>query len=150
MLTLTQIVGRASDPEFVDRLHGLSHKDRVEYLELSRDDTQRHRLRKTTDRGTDCAIALDRSAQLSNGAILLLDDLRAIVVRMEETRWVRLKPRDTAVAVELGYLGGNMHWRVEFDGPVMAIALDGPEEDYLARLAPFLRDGRVERLIDDD
>jgi urease accessory protein len=150
MLRLTRIIGHASDPELVERLHALSHKGRVEYLELSRDDTHRHRLRKETDKGTDCAVALDRAAQLDDGAILLLDDLRAVVVRMEESRWLRLQPKDTTTAVELGFLCGNLHWRVRFDGPVMAVALDGPEEDYLARLAPFLEKGRVERLADDD
>jgi urease accessory protein len=149
MLRLTQIIGHASDPELVEQLHALSHKGRVEYLELSRDDTHRHRLRKETDKGTDCAVALDRAAKLGDGAILLLDDLRAVVVRMEESRWLRLHPKDTATAVELGFLCGNLHWRVRFDGPVMAVALDGPEEDYLARLSPFLEGGRTERLADD-
>jgi urease accessory protein len=150
MLRLTRILGHASDPELVERLQALSHMNRVEFLELSRDDTRRHRLRKTTDRGTDCAIALERTEALSDGAILLLDDLRAILVRMEASRWLRIVPSDSAAAIELGFLCGNLHWRVRFDGPVMAVALDGPEEEYLARLAPFLDKGRAERLVDDE
>lgn len=147
MLRLTEIIGNASDPDLAPRLHRLEHAGRVEYITLSRDDTLRKRLRVSTDRDTtDCAIALVRSQRLSDGSVLLLDDERAIVVRMEETPWLTVAPRDPATALELGYFAGNLHWRVRFEGTILKIALDGPEEDYLARLAPFLESGRVRRI----
>ena len=55
-----------------------------------------------------------------------------------------LQPRDTAAALELGYFAGNMHWKVEFDDERLRIAVQGPLESYLERLAPFW-DGRVTR-----
>ena len=110
---------------------------------LGPDDTQRHRLRVTTDAGTDCAIALARSDSLCNGAVLLLEHARAIVVRMKEQSWLDLQPRDTAAALEIGYWIGNLHWRVEFAGTTIRIALDGPEQAFLDRLAPYLADGRI-------
>jgi urease accessory protein len=117
----------------------------VEYLTLSESDTQRHRLRAVTDKGTECAIALARSEHLVNGAVLLLEHGRAVVVRMQETPWLTLVPRDAAAALELGYFAGNMHWKVEFDGPRLRIALLGSLESYLERLAPLTADGRVTR-----
>ncbi len=145
MVRVTNLFGLAGDPDVGERLHALSHVGKVEYVILSRADMSRHRLRAVTDKGTECAIALPRSERLSNGAVLLLEAERAIVVRMQEEDWLDVAAVDDAAALELGYLAGNMHWRVRFDGAVLKIALEGPEASYLARLAPLLDSGRVRR-----
>ena len=148
MQRLTAVIGNARDPVFSGRLHDLGHAGRVEYLVLDREDMQRRRLRATTDRGQDCAIALSRDDRLGDGAILLLDRERAVVVRSVEEQWLKLSPRDAAAALELGYFAGNLHWRARFDGPVLLIALEGAKSDYLERLKLFLEDGRA-RCLDD-
>ena len=51
----------------------------------------------------------------------------------------------SAAALELGYFAGNLHWRVRFEGERLLVALEGPEEDYLSRLKPFLDVGRARR-----
>ncbi len=146
MLILDRILGQSSDPGFADRLHDLSHAGQVETLSLSGSDIQRHRLRLASDRGTDCAIRLERHQQLRNGSVLMLDGQRAIVVQMQEQEYLDLQPRDSAAALELGYFAGNMHWAVRFAGHTLQIPLNGPEADYLERLAPMLSDGRVLRV----
>ena len=149
MLRLRGILGYASDPALAERLHRLGHDGAVEYLFLDHKDTLRHRLRVTTDKGTDCAIALDRAQHLGDGAVLLAEAGRAIVVRMTEERWLRLAPADAAAALQLGYHAGNLHWRVRFDRAVLEVALEGPEEAYLERLGPLFAEGRVRRPADD-
>ena len=146
MLKLESIVGAATDPSIAERLHHLGHHGKVEYLSLSSEDTQRHRMRASTDAGTECAVVLDRTQQLFNGAVLLLNDERAVVVRMRETEWLTVAPRDTASALELGYFAGNMHWAVRFEGAWLRIALHGALERYLQRLQPFLEDGRARQI----
>ena len=146
MLKLESIVGAATDPSIADRLHHLGHHGRVEYLSLSPEDTLRHRMRASTDAGTECAVVLDRAQQLFNGAVLMLTDERAVVVRMRETEWLTLAPRDTASALELGYFAGNMHWVVRFEGAWLCIALQGPADRYLERLQPFITDGRARQI----
>lgn len=143
LLRLDHIVGLATEPQVAEALHHLEHHDRVEYLTLSEADTQRHRLRALTDRGTECAIALPRHQYLSNGAVLLLEEERAIVVRMLETQWLTLQPQDAAAALELGYFAGNMHWKVEFAGERLRIAVQGPVESYLERLEHLMQSERV-------
>lgn len=145
MLRVTKLVGEASDPDIAERLHALSHAGRVEYVTLSRADMGRRRLRVATGKGADCAILLPRSERLSNGAVLLLESDRAVVVRMSEEEWLAVAASDAAAALELGYLAGNMHWRVRFDGAVLRIALEGAPAGYLARLAPLLESGRARR-----
>jgi len=147
-LLLERVVGLASEPHISRALHRVEHEDGIEYLSLNAEDTQRHRLRAKTDRGTDCAIALPRDQHLHDGAVLLLESARAIVVRMSAVAWLTLKPRDIASALELGYFAGNMHWKVAFDGERLRIAVQGPAESYLERLAHLLRDGHVSRCAD--
>jgi urease accessory protein len=146
MLRLASIVGAATDPYIADRLHHLGHSGKVEYLALSQEDTHRHRLRASTDAGTECAVILDRAEHLFNGAVLMLTEDRAVVVRMHETEWLTLAPRDTAAALEIGYFAGNMHWAVRFEGAWLRIALQGPMERYFERLEPFIADGRARQI----
>lgn len=148
VIRIEGIVGSADDPELHEALHRLEHARRAEYITLSSDDMLRRRLRVATDRGNECAIALARQDKLFDGAVLLLDPNRAVIVRAAETIWLALQPMDAAAAIELGYCSGNMHWRVSFAGPVLRIALNGPKSDYLARLAPLLSAGRVKEVAD--
>lgn len=148
LVKLTRIVGFATEPGIAERLHDLGHHGGVEHIVLARDDMSRHRMRVQTDRGRDCVIVLPRSERLSNGAVLLLEADRAIVVRMAEEKWLSLVPRDSAAALELGYFAGNMHWRVKFDGETLNIALEGPEQGYLDRLAPMLAAQKIGRRQD--
>jgi len=149
MITVTKILGTASEPSVADRLHHLEHEDRVELLLVDRDDTLRRRLRGKTDKGTDIAIALDRGDQLADGAVLLLDEARAVVLRVSEQRWLRIAAKDADAALEVGYCAGNQHWRVRFEPGALLIAMQGPAEHYLARLEPLLRAGRIEVTEDD-
>ena len=146
MQVLNSVVGQATDADVSERLHALSHAGKVEYLVLERADMARHRLRLQSDKGTEYAIALPRDQRLANGSVLLLEDERAVVVRMAEEQWLELEPVDVTAALDLGYLIGNMHWRARAEGSVMRIALEGEESGYLARLRPLLDSGRVKRV----
>lgn len=143
MLQFSTILASASAPSVHDRLHELDHLGGVEYILLSPKNTARRRLRVTTDKGTCCGIALPRGERLYNGAVLALEESRAIVVRVASESWLRLRPTSPADAVRLGYHAGNLHWRVRFDGEDLLVALEGPEEDYLARLTELVDEGRV-------
>lgn len=143
--TVTRILGFAREPDLAEQLHRIDHEGGVEYLPLKQQDVHRRRLRGVTDRGTEFLVALPRDQPLGDGAILMLEEDQAIVVRLAEERWLGLVPRDAAAAMELGYFAGNLHWRVRFDGPKLLIVLEWPEDEYLERLEPFFSDGRVRR-----
>jgi len=143
-LRLTRIIATAEDDAVADRLHALEHDGRLETVTLGRDDLARRRIRTRTDAGTDCAIAIDRAERLFDGAVLLLEEDRAVVIRMEPERWLVVRASDPAAALRLGYFAGNMHWRVRFEGDALAIALEGRREAYVQRLAPVIDAGGVE------
>ena len=126
-----------------DRLHDLAHQGRVEEVILDTADLSRRRLRAKTSRGSEIAIALPRDQKLYDGAVLFLDEARAIVVRVPAERWLRLQCRSIPDAIELGYHAGNLHWRVRFEGDALLVALETRPEDYIARLGSLVTDGRV-------
>jgi urease accessory protein len=122
---------------------------KIEAVVLTRADAKRHRLRVITDHGTAVAITLAREETLSDGAILYLDEDKAVIVRMKEEEWLLFVPRDAASALELGYAAGNLHWRVRFTPAGLAVAREGPEHTYLDRLHPLVTSGRVRKADDD-
>ena len=148
MLRLHGLVGHRDEPALAARLHALEHDGAVEFLHVPAADLARRRLRLSTDRGTDCAVSLDAHETLRDGAVLLLDEARAIVARVGAERHLRLRPADTAAALRLGWHAGNLHWRVRFEHEVLVVLLDAPISDYLARLAPLLADAQAEVVTD--
>ena len=149
MIQINHILGHSHDSELSNQLHDLSHKSKVEYIILDHANLQRRRFRTTTNKGTDCAITIPRDEKLSNGAVLILEQNRAIVVKMSEHQWLSLQPIDLATAIELGYFAGNMHWRVRFENQHLDIALDSPEEIYLERLKGFFDSNKITRINHD-
>ncbi|MCL8385590.1 urease accessory protein UreE [Xanthobacter aminoxidans] len=144
MLQIDRIVGSRLDEGYSERLHDLEHHGAVEWLMLAAAELARRRFRAVTSGGTEIAVALPRDETLFDGAVLLFEQHRAIVVRVDAERWLRLGVRDMAVALELGYHVGNLHWRVRFEATAICVALEGPAEAYLARLAALGLDDRIE------
>jgi len=149
MLMLTGIVGNVADPALAGRLDELARaRDAaVEHITLSPEDVARRRLRVRTDRGTEAAIVLGRSERLDDGAVLLLEADRAVVVRLKAPRWLGLRARDAAAALEVGYTAGNMHWKIRFDAVTLWVRVEGDLAAYHARVAHLLASGRATLVV---
>lgn len=143
MLRIDHVLGSRMEPALSEELHRLEHQGAVDVVNVPAPDLARRRLLITTRGGEELAIALPRHEKLFDGAVLLLESDRAIVVRAATERWLRLEPRSISDAVELGYHVGNLHWRVRFGGEVLLVALEGRPEDYTARLESLISARRV-------
>lgn len=143
MIRIERVLGSRSDAVLHDAIHHLEHHGAVEFVGIAPADLDRRRLLARTDGGEEVAIALPRDQKLFDGAVLVLDDRRALIVRAGAQRWLRVSPASPADALELGYHAGNLHWRVRFDGADLLVALDGPAAAYAARIEPLVGAGRV-------
>ncbi|MGJ5180182.1 urease accessory protein UreE [Bradyrhizobium oligotrophicum] len=151
MLRIEHVLGSRLDVDLAERLHRLEHRGAVDVVAVPAADLARRRLLIATHSGEELAIALPRNERLFDGAVLLLQDDRAIVVRAATERWLRLEPRSISDAVELGYQVGNLHWRVRFGGEVLLVALEGRPEDYTARIENLIAARRVAvTVLDED
>jgi urease accessory protein len=149
MLRLHGVIGHETEARLRARLHALAHRHGVEYLFVPAEEADRKRFRISTDQGTDCAVSLDRTETLSDGALLYLDEQKAVVVRFGRQRVWRLRAAETTAALKLGWNAGNLHWRVRFEGQTLAVLLDRPIEEYRARIASLIESGEIVEVTDD-
>lgn len=147
---LDGIVGWAGEPVTADRLHELRHQHAVEYVHLQVHDLERKRLRVVSDVGTEYAVVLPRDSALADGAVLLLEPDRAVVVRAGAPQTLTLRAMDRDAALRLGFLAGHLHWKVDQHGDTLIVHLEGPESDYTARIADLAHTGRVQIGAPDD
>lgn len=143
MIFVDRVLGSRVEPALADRLHHLEDHGRVDVLTLPADELARRRFKATSQAGEEVAIALPRDQKLFDGAVVLLDEERALVVRVDTEHWLRIEPRSLADAVELGYHAGNLHWRVRFEGEALLVALEAPVDHYLERLGALVAGRRV-------
>jgi len=143
MLRVGHIIGSRLEPAYSEKLHRLELRNAVDELRLSPDRLVQQELTATTRGGRDIAIALPRHERLFDGAVLLLDDDDAVVVRAAGQRWLRLQPRSISDAIELGYHVGNLGWGVRFEGDVLFVAMQGRAENYVVRLGELIWSRRV-------
>lgn len=141
---LDRVVGWDTDLAVQERLHCLRHRQAVEYIHLAAGDLDRRRLRVTSDAGTDYAVVLARTAVLADGAVLLLEPDRAVVVRAVAPQTLTLRPTDLAAALRLGYLAGHLHWKIDQREEALVVHLEAPPEDYLARIRDLMDGRRVQ------
>ena len=142
-LNINYVLGSRLEPAFSERVLRLEHHNAVDFVQLSDADLERQRLLATTRDGQELEIALPRHQRLFDGAVLLLDEIRAIVVRATSRRWLRLEPRSLSDAIELGYQVGKLHWRVRFEGEALLVAIEGRPENYAVRLGELIWSRRV-------
>jgi urease accessory protein len=143
MRHIARVLGGRTEAHLAEPVHRLEQQGAVDVLALVPADTKRRRMRVRTRGGEDLSIGLPRDQGLFDGAVLLLEPDRAIVVRVNAERWLSLSPRSIADAVELGYQAGNLHWRVRFAGESLLVALEAPVDDYVARLGRMVTERRV-------
>jgi urease accessory protein len=130
MVIIESVLGNIGDPGWSDRLSNAS----VELLELDQWEAQKNRFRKTTAKGTELAVALDRGTVMRDGDILLWDaqaaSAVAVRIRLREVMIVHLDglaqraPEIVMRAcVELGHALGNQHWPALIKGNVVYVPL---------------------------
>jgi len=116
-MVIETILGNISDPEWADRLAA----SEVDVLEVDQWEAQKSRLRKTTAKGAEVAISVDRGVYLRDGDVLLWDaQARSALVARIEVRDVMIIHLDELMhlapevalrtCVELGHAMGNQHW----------------------------------------
>lgn len=130
MKIYTAIVGNLRAPEWAER----AKEADIETIELDQWTAQKSRFAATSDRRNECAVALERHAQLLDGDILEYDPAsgRMVVlrVRLNDVLVADLgelageKPEEIVrIALELGHAIGNQHWPAVVKGCKVMVPL---------------------------
>jgi urease accessory protein len=149
-LNIHHVLGSRLEPTFSEKIHRLELHNAVDEVRLSPAALEQRELRVATQRGRALVIALPRHESLFDGAVLLLENDDAIVVREAGRRCLRLQPRSIRDAIELGYHIGNLGWPVRFEGDVLFVAMEGRAENYVVRLGGLIWSRRVGISVQDE
>jgi urease accessory protein len=117
MVFIDSILGHIADPEWTERLSNAN----IDLVEVDQWEAQKSRFRKTTVKGVEVAISLDRGTYVRDGDVLTWDmqagtavvakiDLRDVmVVHLDDL--ARFTPEIAMrTCIELGHAMGNQHW----------------------------------------
>ena len=120
MHMITSVVGNIfRDMTLQSRYKKMKSVGNYERLQISRLETERGRLRRKTDRGTDVGLVLNSGTKLHHGDVLLSTPKKLIVVEQlpEKIISIRLKKSKnlTQLCVIIGHIIGNRHRPIAVD-----------------------------------
>ena len=114
-------------------------KNAVERIAISRAESERLRMRKSTDRGTDVVLAMPAGTRLRHGDVVsLAEKMIVVAIEPEKVAVVKLKNSDARTAVLVGHAIGNLHRpvKVEDNRIILPIQSDGEIEMLKRQLGP--------------
>ena len=117
MILIKNVLGNIDDREWAERLSAAA----TDLLEIDQWEAQKSRFRKTTARGVEIAVSIDRGTHIRDGDVLLWNaQARSALVARIELRDVMIVHLDELMSlapkvamrtcVELGHAMGNQHW----------------------------------------
>lgn len=128
MLTVNRILGNIYNDKHLDTsFKELASKKQNETFLITRTESQRQRMRKVSNKGTDIALSLDSgSHHLRHGDVLHLNDDQIVVVEIEPENVLQVEiNKDTLtgdadsviqIPVQIGHTIGNLHRPIKLEG----------------------------------
>lgn len=124
MLTVEKVIGNINNDRLLkEKYDQMSKQQLCEKVKSSRLESQRVRMRKTSDKGTDVALALSRGMQLRHGDVIALSEEKIIVVEIEPENVAMIEIKDSLhhnhiveIPVRVGHAIGNLHRPIKLEG----------------------------------
>jgi urease accessory protein len=149
MIRINKIIGNINfDSHLKDKYKDMMKNGRVEKIEISRLESNRTRMRKTSDKGTDLALVIDAGSHINDGDVVLLtEDKMVIAIRVSENV-ATISLRDNIsndqlfkTAIKLGHTIGNMHRPIKItDGKISFPIQAQSEIELFQKLLSNLKD----------
>ncbi len=123
MILAQSVIGNIKDDAKLDEKYRTMCKNHLcEKLRISRLESQRIRMRKKTDEGTDVGIQLAPGTIMRNGDVIFLEKEKMIVVEIEPERVAVIQMKDHhedhecfELTVKIGHALGNLHRPISID-----------------------------------
>ena len=124
MILIENIIGNViTNPELKSIYESMKKEGKVENISIGRLESERVRIRRVSDRGTDIALTLPKGSHLHNGDIISQTQNNMIIVQImpENVAVINLHkniPTDhlTKVALIIGHTIGNLHRPLRIEG----------------------------------
>jgi urease accessory protein len=124
MITITKILGNLKRDSDLDQKHKeLLEKNFVENVMIQRSESEKIRMRKTSDKGTDIGFILSPGTRLKDKDVVFLDNDKIIIIRLLTELVAIISFKNQAfyndqdhnyfylinVAIKVGHTIGNLH-----------------------------------------
>lgn len=112
------------DKELKEKYDEMTKRKVSEIIKISRLESQRVRMRKLSDKGTDIALSLPPGSRLKHGDVVILTEDKMVVigVELEDVIMVEIKRYNihkddiVKVTVRIGHIIGNLHKPIKLEG----------------------------------
>jgi urease accessory protein len=124
LITINSIVGNLNNDQGLrQKSEEASRRKIYETVKISRSESQKTRMRKISDKGTDIAINLQHDNRLRQGDVIMLTQDKMIVIEIEPENVAMLEIKDNIhedaddnhhyhimeIAMRIGHMIGNLH-----------------------------------------
>jgi urease accessory protein len=117
MIHINKIVGNInSETDLYEKYQDMVNKDKVEKIQISRLESDRIRIRKVSNKGTDLALTLIPGSHIYDGDVVLLTEERMVVAKRETENVIIISLNNNMstqqvldTSIKLGHIIGNMH-----------------------------------------
>ena len=111
------------DKKLKEKYDEMTVRKVCETIKISRLESQRVRMRKLSDKGTDVALTIPPGTWLKNGDVIIITENKMVVVGIEPEDVIMIEIRDNMheddsveVPVMVGHTIGNLHRPIKLEG----------------------------------
>lgn len=143
MISINSVLGNVhTDSDLGRKYREMSDKQLSEIVRIRRNEAQRVRMRKTSDKGTDVAIIIPQSTLIKHGDVLLLDNNKIIIVEVLPERVAVITIENNIpshhlfeIAAKVGHTIGNLHRPIKIENNNIILPIQAESElDLLKRI----------------
>lgn len=123
MITVESVIGNINkDKKLKQKYDEMVSKKSNEVIKISRVESQRVRMRKSSDKGTDMALTLQQGTRLKHGDVIMLTEDKMIIVEIEPENVLMVEIKEklheddvVEVPVRVGHTIGNLHRPIKLE-----------------------------------
>ena len=124
MIAVDSVLGNINnDKKLKEKYDEMTSRKVCETIKISRLESQRVRMRKISDKGTDVALTLPPGTRLRHGDVIIITENKIVVVGIEPEDVIMIEIRDNIheddiveVPVRVGHTIGNLHRPIKLEG----------------------------------
>lgn len=123
MITINSIIGNVNKNDDLKKKYAdMKKKQLCESVTIGRMESERTRMRKTSDRGTDIVLDLPKGNKLRHGDVIMEEKEKIIIVEIEAEDVLMVKVKKNIpmhhaieIPVRVGHTIGNLHRPLKLD-----------------------------------
>jgi len=124
LITVDSVLGNINnDKKLKEKYDEMAARNVCETIKISRLESQRVRMRKISDKGTDVALTLPPGTRLKHGDVIIITENKMVVVGIEPESVIMIEIRENIhqddvveVPVRIGHTIGNLHRPIKLEG----------------------------------